>query len=208
LGGRRGKMDIELNAQVRNKGGKGIARSLRREGRVPAVLYGPKTPSQLLSLSAKSLEKLLSGMGEESRLLQLKIEDGSEVQNRQVLVREVQVHPVRRRFLHVDLYEVPLDQPIVVDVHVELVGESVGVRKGGTLNLIRRTLSVRCLPGEIPEKIELHIADLDLGGSIHVEDLIGRIPYELADDPSFAVVNIAAPEEAGKESGGGEGEEA
>ena len=201
-------MDIELNAQVRKVGGKGVARRLRREGRVPAVLYGPKTPSQLLSLSAKSLEKLLSGMGEESRLLQLKIEDGSEVQNRQVLVREVQVHPVRRRFLHVDLYEVPLDHPIVVEVHVELMGESVGVRKGGTLNLIRRTLSVRCPPGEIPEKIELNVADLDLGGSVHVEDLIGRVPYELVDDPSFAVVNVSSPEEAGKESEGAGGEEA
>lgn len=201
-------MDIQLNARIRKAGGKGAARSCRREGRVPAVLYGPKTPSQLLSVSAKNLEKLLASMGEESRLLQLEIEGGTDSQARQVLIREVQVHPVRRRFLHVDLYEVPLDQLIVVDVHVELVGESVGVKKGGTLDLIRRTLAVQCLPGEIPEKIEVDVTDLDLGSSIHVADLVGRIPYELVDDPSFAVVTVAAPEGAGKESEGTEDEQA
>jgi large subunit ribosomal protein L25 len=138
-------------------------------------------------------------MGEESRLLSLSIEGDGEPRTKQVLIREIQVHPSRRRFLHVDFYEVPMDHPIVVVVPVELVGESVGVKKGGTVDLVRRTVSVRCLPGEIPEKIEVDIKKLDLGAAIHVGDLAKMVPYELVDDKHLSIVNILAPEGAAKE---------
>jgi large subunit ribosomal protein L25 len=138
-------------------------------------------------------------MGEESKLLRLTLEGVSENSTRQVLIRDIQTHPVRRQFLHVDFYEVPLDHPIVVEVPVEFHGESIGVRKGGTLNPIQRTISVKCLPGEIPEKVPVDISNLDLGDSIHVADLIGSVPFELVSDKRMAIVNVAAPEGA-KES--------
>jgi len=98
----------------------------------------------------------------------------------------------------VDFYEVPLDQPILVEVPVELDGEAIGEKKGGTLNLIRRTLSVRCLPGEIPERVHIDVSGMDLGSSVHVGDLINRVPFELMDDKTTAVVSIAVPEEMTK----------
>lgn len=199
-------MDVELNVEVRNNTGKGPARALRRGEKVPAVLYGPKTTPMSLSVPAKRLEKLLREMGEESKLLRLNIDGPDGPLARQVLIREVQVHPVRRRFLHVDFYEVPLDHPIVVEVPVELIGECLGEKKGGTVNLIRRTLAVRCLPGEIPEKIHIDVSALDLGASVHVSDLVEMLPFELVDDSSHAVVNISAPEGAGKEAEGSEAE--
>ena len=199
-------MDVELNVEVRNETGKGPARVLRRGEKVPAVLYGPKTAPLSLSVPAKRLEKLLREMGEESKLLRLNIDGPDGPLARQVLIREVQIHPVRRRFLHVDFYEVPLDHPIVVEVPVELAGECVGEKKGGTLNLVRRTLAVRCLPSEIPEKIHIDVSALDLGASVHVSDLVGTFPFELVDDPSHAVVNVNAPEGAGKETEGAEAE--
>ncbi len=199
-------MDVELNVQVRTRTGRGVSRRLRREEAVPAILYGPKTAPVPLAVPAMRLLKLLREMGEESKLLRLVIGDGEDRQIRQALIREVQTHPVRRRFLHVDFYEVPLDLPIVVDVPVELDGESIGEKKGGVLDLIRRTLSVRCLPGEIPDRVHIDISNLDLGSSIHVSDLVGRVPFELVDDGSFAVVAIAAPEEAGKATESTEGE--
>jgi large subunit ribosomal protein L25 len=140
------------------------------------------------------LLKLLREMGRESKLIRLIIGDGEGQQIRQALIREVQTHPIRRRFLHVDFYEVPLDQLIVVEVPVELDGESIGEKKGGVLDLIRRTLSVRCLPGEIPDRIHIDITKMDLGSSIHVADLVGRVPFELVDERNFAVVAVAAPE--------------
>ncbi len=198
-------MNVELQAKLRASSGKGPARRLRSEEMVPAVLYGPKTESVSLSISANRLEKLLRDMGEEkSKLLRLIIEDGGDSAAKQVLIREIQVHPVRRRFLHVDFYEAPLDRPIVVDVPVELQGESIGVKKGGTLNLIRRLLSVRCLPAEIPEKVQIDVQSMDLGSTIYVRDLQGKVPFDLVGESNAAIVNIVSPE--GKKGAEGEGE--
>lgn len=198
-------MDVEVMVQMRSKTGKGAARCLRRENSIPAVLYGPKTEPVSLSVSAKRLEKLLRDMGDESKLLRLTIDGGETSETKQVLIREVQIHPVRRRFLHVDFFEVPMDQPIVVDVPVELVGESIGVKKGGTLNLIRRMLSVRCLPGEIPDRVQVAVGDLDVGSTIQVGDIVGKVPVDLVDDRSFAIVTVASPEGKSKEGEGAEG---
>ncbi len=201
-------MDLELTATKRDRSGKGAARSVRREQEVPAVLYGPKTEAMSLKVSAKQLERLLKGTGGESKLLNLKIEDGGSADARQVLIREVQVHPYRRRFLHVDFYEVPLDQPIVIEVPVELVGDCIGVQKGGELNLIRRTLSVRCLPNQIPESVQVNVSKLDLGQVLHVEELGAQVNFELVDDKTVGIVNVEAPESAGSAEEGGAGGEA
>lgn len=200
-------MDVELNVTMRTKIGRGPARQLRRQEAVPAILYGPKTAPIPLAVPAVRLLKLLRDMGEESKLIRLVIDDGQKQTVRQALIREVQTHPVRRRFLHVDFYEVPLDQLILVDVPVEIDGESIGVKKGAVLNLIRRTLSVRCLPGEIPERVHIDVSAMDVGSSIHVADLVDRVAFELVDDKSAAVVAVVAPEETEKAAGGGPEEE-
>lgn len=192
-------IDVELAGELRTGTGKGAARRLRREDRVPGVLYGPKSEPLSVSVNAKQLEAMLRGLGEETRLVQLVLDKGGEKQTRQVLIREVQKHPVRRRFLHVDFYEAPLDKTIVVVVPVELTGVSscVGVRKGGTLDLLRRSLSVKCLPGEIPEKVQVDVSALDLNTSIHVGDLVGKVPFELMDDRHHSIVLVVAPEGTG-----------
>jgi large subunit ribosomal protein L25 len=201
-------MDVEMCVQLRSKTGTGAARRLRRTDTVPAILYGPKTAPVPLAVPAMRLLKLLREMGEESKLIRLVIGEGENQQVRQALIREVQTHPFRRRFVHVDFYEVPLDQPIVVEVPVELHGESIGEKKGGVVDLIRRTLAVRCLPGEIPERIHVDISNLDLGVSIHVADLIAHVPFELVDDTNFAVVAVAVLEETPKAAEGTEEEPA
>jgi large subunit ribosomal protein L25 len=155
------------------------------------VLYGPKTQSTSLSVSALHLEKLLKETGGESKLLNLKIDGG---ETRQVLIREIQKHPYRRRFLHVDFYEVPLDQQITVEVVVELVGEAIGVQKGGEINLMQRTLSVRCLPNKIPERIRIDVSKIDMGETLHVEDLVAEPSYEFDEAPTAGVVSVLAPE--------------
>lgn len=197
-------MDVELTAQIRELTSRGAVRRLRRSEKVPAVLYGPKTDPLSLAVESRQLERLIREMGEESHLVRLVIDGTQGSQIRQVLIREIQVHPVRRRFLHVDFYEVPLDQALEFDVPIELVGEAIGVKKGGVLELIRRTLSVRCLPGAIPEKIIIDISDMDIGTSIHVSDLVGVVPHELADDSSYGVLHITHPEGAEEDKDSGE----
>ncbi len=186
-------MTLEIQAVTRSATGKGAARTARRDMRVPAVLYGPKTQPTPLSISASHLEKLLRETGGESKLLNLKIDGGHD---RQVLIREIQKHPYRRRFLHVDFYEVPLDQPITVEVVVELTGDSIGVQKGGEINLIQRTLSVRCLPNKIPESIRIDVSNVDMGETLHVADLVAESSYEFEEDLTVGVVSVLAPEAA------------
>jgi large subunit ribosomal protein L25 len=123
------------------------------------------------------------------------------------MIREVQTHPVRRRFLHVDFYEVAMDKAIEVEVPIELTGKPAGAEKGGIVNLVRRVLSVKCLPGEIPEKIPVDISSLDIGDAIHVEDLLAKVPFELIEEQHFTVVTINAPEGAEEEAEIAESEE-
>jgi len=143
---------MELSAKVREKTGKGPARRLRQQEWIPAVCYGPKTAPLPLSVPRNQLLKCLQEMGEETRLIPLVVEDGASRTTKKVVIREVQVHPYKRRVMHVDFHEVALDEPLTVDVPVEITGTAAGVADGGMLNQIRYTLSVRCLPTDIPEK--------------------------------------------------------
>jgi large subunit ribosomal protein L25 len=118
-----------------------------------------------------------------------------------VLIREIQTHPYRRRFVHIDFYEVPLDQPITVEVVVELFGDAIGLQKGGELNLIQRTLAVRCLPNQIPESIRVDVSNLDLGEMLHVGDLVAESSYEFDEAASVGVVSVEAPESAAAAAG-------
>ena len=90
----------------------------------------------------------------------------------------------------------PLDQSITVEVVVEMVGEAIGVLKGGEINLIQRTLSVRCLPNKIPESIRIDVSKIDMGETLHVEDLVAESSYEFDEDPTVGVVSVLAPEAA------------
>jgi large subunit ribosomal protein L25 len=189
-------MDVQVIAQLRTMTGKNEARSLRRQEMVPAVFYGPHSQTTALTVPLVRLEKLFREMGEEQKLLTLIFDDDTAHQEKQVMIREIQVHPARRQLLHVDFYEVAMDRAIVVEVPVELKGKPVGVVKGGSLNPLCRSLSVRCLPGEIPDKVEVDVSGLEIGQTLHVSDLIGVVAVELADDGGFAVATIEAPEGA------------
>ncbi|MGQ9669271.1 MAG: 50S ribosomal protein L25/general stress protein Ctc [Desulfosoma sp.] len=185
---------LELSAKVRTQTGKGPSRRLRQKEWIPAVCYGPKTSPLPLSVPLNQLLKCLKDMGEETRLIPLVVDDGAQQTTKKVVIREVQFHPFKRRVLHVDFHEVALDEPMTADVPVELVGTPVGVAEGGMLNQVRYSLSVRCLPTDIPEKITLDVSHLRIGESLHISDLRGNYPFEILDDDSYTVVTVAAPE--------------
>ncbi len=183
---------IDLKAQIRKTIGNGPARTLRREGKVPAVLYGPKTEPVLLSIDSKEFEQILKESSVGSVLLNLQIQNGKTM-TRSAMIKELQTHPVSGTFLHVDFYEVDMQKKITAKVPVVAKGQSAGVEIGGLLQYVRRELEVLCLPTAIPEAIEVDITDLEIGDSIHVEDISLSGDIEIPADTNFTVITVLAP---------------
>jgi len=183
---------FDLGVSERKGTGKGQARALRRNGFIPAVLYGPKTETVSLSVSAADLTAIYKRSESEHVILNLMIQNGG-TRNKTAMIKEMQVSPLSHEYLHVDFYEISMDQEIVVKVPVELTGSSVGVERGGFLQLIRHQLEVACLPGDIPNKIQVDISGLDIGDSIHVEQVQAKDKVRLVFDTNFTVVTVVAP---------------
>ena len=206
--------NINLTVQSRTTKGNSPARALRRSEKVPAVLYGPRTESRMLSIDLQVLETL-SKKGSLARLVfNMHIDDDKTAIP--VMIKEVQTHPVSGDYLHVDFYEVVMDRKIRVNVPVHTTGEAVGIEMGGMLQLIRRELEVFCLPNDIPEAITIDITDLNIGDAVHVEDIEVEGDKEIVHDVNFTVLTIsvtkqeveeeAEEEEEGEGEGEGEGE--
>lgn len=205
----------DLKVTQRHTFGKGSARTLRREGLVPAILYGPKRDSLPLAVSPLDLDKIYKTSGSDQVIFNLVIENGG-IQNVTAMVKEVQAAPVTRQYLHIDFYEISLDEKIVVNILVEVTGKSKGVERGGFLQVVRHELEVSCLPTDMPDKIVVDITDLDIGDAIHVEDLPLIDNVEILADEGLTVLTVVAPtveeeelpeEEEVEEAEGAEGEE-
>jgi len=201
---------IDLKAQVRKTTGKGLARALRREGRIPAVLYGPKTDSMMLSIDFKEFEQIVKKANVGSVLLNLQIQNG-ETLTRPAMIKELQTNPVSGAFLHIDFYEIDMQRKINVSVPVVTRGKSAGVEEGGLLQIVRREIELFCLPTAIPESIEVDISELTIGDSIHIREITLPGDVELPEDIDFTVITVLAPkveEEVVEEEELEEGDEA
>ena len=202
---------FELNATVRKTTGNSPARELRRGGHIPAVLYGPQTEPVLLSVNIKELEQVFKKGNIGSIILNLIIQNGKKV-TKPAMIKEFQSHPVSGDFLHIDFYEIDMKRKINVMIPVVTKGISKGVELGGLLQIIRREIEVLCMPGDIPEAIELDITDMDVGDSVHVEEIPLGDNVEIASDVNFTVLTVVSPKveevEEEEEEEGLEGEEA
>jgi len=183
---------IDLKAQVRKKTGKGPARALRRDGRIPAILYGQKADAIMLSIDFKEFENIVKKVNIGSVLLNLQIQNG-ETTTRPAMIKELQTNPVSGAFLHVDFYEIDMQRKITVSVPVVTRGTSEGVEQGGHLQIVRRELELFCLPTAIPEAIEVDITDLTIGDSIHVQEIALPGDVELTEEIDFTVITVLAP---------------
>jgi len=181
---------LELKAERRSTIGKGPARSLRRDGKVPAVLYGSDIQPVSLSIQAKEIEVLLKNAKFNQQLINIDLGDGIR---KPTMIKEIQLRPVKGDFLHIDFYEVKMDRKIRVHVPVVLKGKCMGIEMGGLLQIIRRELEVLCYPGEIPESIEIDVTDLNIGNSVHVNDIQLEGDMEIPADVNFTIVTVLAP---------------
>jgi len=185
------QQSASLHVATRTGTGKGAARSLRREGKVPGVIYGHDRAAEAVSVDNLSLAKLLGGISASTTVVDVAVDERPPVK---ALIREIQRDALRpARILHLDLYEVRADEVVTVEVPVHLVGIPDGVRNfGGVLDHSLRDLELEVLPGDIPEHIELDVTTLAIGHSLFVRDITiakGRI----LNDPDTPVCTVVAP---------------
>jgi large subunit ribosomal protein L25 len=182
---------LALTAQIREKAGKGVARTLRRDQRVPAVLYshGKSTP---ISMGNKDMTRILNTEGGEHALINLKFE-GSSAAEKLALIKDYQIDPRSGSLIHVDLMEVALDEKVKIPVSVHVFGDAAGVKDGGIFQYGLRTLEIECLPNLIPEHIEVDISNLKINESLHVRDIKAAEGIKILSDGDATVATIQPP---------------
>lgn len=183
---------VPLAAQRRDRAGKGAARTTRRAGRVPGVVYGNKEPPLNISIDPKDLLAQIKGPGFFSRVFNLQV-DGEAMY---ALARDLQLDPVTDRPTHVDFMRFGTDSDLRVGVQVVFVNDfkSPGLKRGGVLNVVRYEIEVVCKPDRIPETITVNLEGLDIGDSVHINHV--KLPegvHPAIRDRDFTIATIAAP---------------
>ncbi|MEX0804282.1 MAG: 50S ribosomal protein L25 [Candidatus Binatia bacterium] len=182
---------LEIQVNTRQPGTKHQARRLRREGKIPAILYGPKVQPVPLELNKKEFFTRVAGL-EGSHLVRLK-SASTTLADKVALVKAMQYHPISGEVIHADFYEVDLTAKIQVAVPLHFVGKAAGVVRGGILQPIVREIQVECLPLDIPEFFNVEVSALDIGDSIHIEELPMPEGVTAVFESDFALVTVATP---------------
>jgi large subunit ribosomal protein L25 len=182
---------LEIQVEARDKQRKRDARRLLRDGKIPAILYGPKMTTVTLALDKKEFSRRVAGL-QGSHLVRLKSASAT-LAEKVALVKDMQFHPISGEVIHADFYEVDLSAKIQVHVPLHFVGKAVGIVNGGVLQPILREIEVECLPLDIPEFFNVDVTALDIGDSVHIEDL--QMPdgvVSVAED-NLALVAVVPP---------------
>src|SRR5437868_1383808 len=161
--------EIVVNAKERTDRGKNAARRLRREGFIPGIVYGGKGDNVAVAVDPKALQKVLRSEAGRNSILKLDIANQAATN---AILKSWQVDPVRENFLHADFYRIAMDVAIRVTVPIHVIGEARGVKvDAGILELILREIEVECLPGDIPERIDVDVSDLGINGALRVSEI-------------------------------------
>lgn len=186
-------MKFDLTVAVREQVGKGAARSMRRAGKIPAVLYG-QGECLLLTVNPEELVKILKSHAGSTALISLTVNGAQSKQDRTALLRDYQIDPVTGAVLHADLFEISMSKPIRVKVPIKVTGGiPAGVKEGGVLHHNMRDVHVECLPAALPDHIEVDASALTIGSGIHVKEIGAREGVRFLDDADQMVVSVAAP---------------
>ncbi len=187
-------MEFVAEATIRTQSGKGAARQIRRNGQIPAVLYGQGT-SRLIQLDPKSIQHILVTQAGSTGLISLTIQGDEQAPQRTAVIQDVQQDPLDGSLLHVDLLEVSMDKPVRVTVPVHITGAvPIGVKRDkGVMHQSMRELHIECLPNVIPDQIDVDASALGINQGIHVRDLQAGEGIKILDDPEGMVVNVTVP---------------
>lgn len=184
----------DMNAAIRQDFGKGASHRLRKDGLTPAILYGGTESSVALSLDEKSLTKALLQLHGQNVVVNLHIEGEKGKKTHHVLIKDIQKDPISDTLIHVDFFEIPLDQEITLEVQMKYSGIAKGVDMGGILNITAHTVKLRGLPLDIPDEIEIDVSSLELGGQgFFCKDLSIPENVTLEENPERSCVSVVAP---------------
>jgi large subunit ribosomal protein L25 len=181
-------MEATLDVVRRNQFGRNEAGRIRREGKIPAVVYGEASTAEAVAVDPKALLRILRSQSGANTLISLKIDGGSATK---VLVKDYQVHPVDRDLLHADFYRIAMDKVLRVTVPVHLIGEAKGVKaQDGIVDFVHREVVLECLPADIPEHITVDVTELMLHDGIRVRDLDTGGKWKAISDADMLIVHV------------------
>jgi large subunit ribosomal protein L25 len=179
-----------LSVELRDKVGKGVCRKLRSAGKIPGVVYGKGMESIPVTVNPKELSAAIAGEGGLNHLITLT--GGVSLDGVTVIVSDLQRNCLKGNPTHVDLHKISMTEKLQVTVPLTFVGASIGVKAGGMLDPLMHEIEVECLPGNIPEHIEVNVAQLDVGESIHVGDLVLPEGVKVLTDAKASLVSVLA----------------
>ena len=183
--------EIRIDAERRLGTGKGVARKLRKQGIIPSIVYGKDVTPLMLAISARQWRSVQHHI-KSNTLIKVAVKDGDTTYERPVMLKDIQ-RDIYGTVLHVDFLQVSMERSVGVEVPIHLVGEPKGVIKGGVVEQHLRTIMVESLPGQIPDRIEIDISNLEIGDSIHVHEI--SLPgTKFLEHPDVAVVGVTPPE--------------
>lgn len=184
--------ETTIEVHQRDETGKSVNRRLRREGWIPAVVYGAGKDPVPIQVERTRFLELLRESGSENAVFQLELAGTGK--KRHTMVRQIDADPITRRVLHVDFQRVLMDETVRVSIPIEIVGVAEGVKThGGVLDFVTREIAIECLPGDIPNSVEIEVTPLEIGDHLETGDLELPEGVALMDEADKVVVSIAPP---------------
>ncbi len=200
--------NLKLETEIRTDSGKGVAHKLRAVGRIPGVLYGHKEEAVSLVIKETAIRAILHSHPE-SAVIDLDVKGGKSKGSVNVIIRDIQRHPATGKLLHIDFQRISLDEKVRVQVRIILDGDPRGVKEqGGILEHVTRSLNIMCLPTAMPESIQIDVAELMIGDSVKLKDIVVGYPdIEFLDETEITLANLIPPIVEAKPAEGAEVEE-
>ena len=183
----------KIKAEIREVGRKGVNNRLRKENKIPAILYGQGVEPLSLALPAKEFTHLMKGSSGTNTLFDLEL--GGSDKNVTVMLKDYQTDTLTKKLTHLDLLRINLSQKISVKIPVHIVGKAIGVTQGGLIEQGRREIEVKCFPNKIPQQIDVDITHLEVGHSLHIHEIKLPEGVEIPHGADFVVVSINLPRE-------------
>ena len=184
-------MPTVIAAQLRTPGGKNVNRRIRKDGKIPAVIYGPGKPPIVVSVDPLDVKTILYSETGRNTIFTISV-DGSE--QSKAMVKDYQRDPVQGNLIHTDFLEIAMDRLLELTVNVEIVGEAEGVKlDGGIMDIVTRSIEVECLPSDIPESIKVDVSHLKINDYIRVKNIQADAKVRFLSDPEIVVVTIVPP---------------
>jgi large subunit ribosomal protein L25 len=184
---------LTLAALERESKGKGAARKLRKNNQLPAIFYGPTTQPIKLAINYPEFERITKRSGFENTILDLKITSRHGEETRKAMVKELMIDPVKDFCIHADFYEISMDKEITVDIPIRLVNTPIGLTNGGLLQVVRRELTISCLPDKLIDSLDIDVSGLDIGDSVHIRDIALPEGMSCVEEGDITVAIVSAP---------------